>query len=132
MAHDFRCPERRQTFLLPSDMRDWLPEDDIVHLILDAVVLMDLAAFEVTHKLGGAGQAPFAPSMRTHSAKTAGQVAVLRLTAGLRDHVLARASTALACSSKSMVLGSKGAPTHRTISAWLSCFGSPIASRNSA
>src|SRR3954453_15031136 len=63
MAHDFRCPERRQTFLLPPDMRDWLPEDDIVHLILDAVALMDLSAFEATHKLGGAGQAPFAPSM---------------------------------------------------------------------
>jgi hypothetical protein len=45
--------------LLPPDMRDWLPEDDIVHLILDAVALMDLAAFEATHKLGGAGQAPF-------------------------------------------------------------------------
>ena len=63
MAHDFRCPERRQTFLLPPDMRDWVPEDDIVHLILDAVVLMDLSAFEAAHKLGGAGQAPFAPSM---------------------------------------------------------------------
>jgi len=63
MAHDFRCPERRQTFLLPPDMRDWLPEDDIVHLILDAVALMDLSAFETTHKLGGAGQAPFAPSL---------------------------------------------------------------------
>ena len=63
MAHDFRCPERRQSFLLPPDMRDWLPEDDIVHLILDAVALMDLATFEATHKLGGAGQAPFAPSM---------------------------------------------------------------------
>ena len=56
MAHDFRCPERRQTFLLPPDMRDWLPEDDIVHLILDAVSLMDLSAFEATHKLGGAGR----------------------------------------------------------------------------
>jgi len=42
---------------------DWLPEDDIVHLILDAVALMDLSAFEATHKLGGAGQAPFAPAM---------------------------------------------------------------------
>ena len=55
MAHDFRCPER-QTFLLPPDMRDWLPEDDIVHLILDAVALMDLSAFEAAHKLGGAGR----------------------------------------------------------------------------
>jgi transposase len=63
MAHDFRCPERRQSFLLPPDMLDWLPEDDIVHLILDAVSLMDLSAFEASHKLGGAGQAPFAPAM---------------------------------------------------------------------
>jgi transposase len=63
MAHDFRCPERRQAFLLPPDMRDWLPEDDIVHLILDAVSLMDLSAFAAAHKLGGAGQAPLAPSM---------------------------------------------------------------------
>ncbi len=63
MAHDFRSPERRQVFLLPPDMRDWLPGDDIVHLILDAVSLMDVSAFEAVHKLGGAGQAPFAPSM---------------------------------------------------------------------
>src|SRR5215218_9326750 len=63
MAHDFRCPERRQSFLLPPDMQDWLPEDDIVDLILDAVSLMDLSAFEATHKLGGAGQAPLAPAM---------------------------------------------------------------------
>ena len=42
-------------------MRDWLPEDDIVHLIVDAVSLMDLSEFEAAHRLGGAGQAPFAP-----------------------------------------------------------------------
>ena len=63
MARFFREPDRRQRYLLPPDMRDWLPEDDIVHLILDAVALMDLSAFETTHKLGGAGQAPFAPSI---------------------------------------------------------------------
>ena len=63
MAHDFRCPEYRQSFLLPPNMRDWLPEDDIVHLILDAVSLMDLSALGAAHKLGGAGQAPFAPAM---------------------------------------------------------------------
>jgi transposase len=44
-------------------MRDWLPDNDIVHLILDAVALMDLSAFETVHELGGAGQAPFAPSL---------------------------------------------------------------------
>jgi hypothetical protein len=42
MAQDVRRPERRQAFLLPPDMQDWLPQDDIVHLVLDAVSLMDL------------------------------------------------------------------------------------------
>jgi hypothetical protein len=31
MARDVRRPERRQAFLLPPDMQDWLPQDDIVH-----------------------------------------------------------------------------------------------------
>src|SRR5918997_823270 len=63
MARFFRTAERRQGFLLPVVMQDWLPEDDIVHLIVDAVSLMDLREFEAAHRLGGAGQAPFAPRM---------------------------------------------------------------------
>jgi transposase len=63
MAHFFRAPDRRQRFLLPVDMMDWLPEDDIVHLVVDAVGLMDLSAFEATCKVGGAGQPPFAPAV---------------------------------------------------------------------
>ena len=63
MARFFRAPERRQGFLLPVDMGDWLPGDDIVHPIVDAVSLMDLSEFEAGHKLGGAGQAPFAPRL---------------------------------------------------------------------
>ncbi|MFD0388620.1 transposase [Tistrella bauzanensis] len=63
MARDFRRPERRQGFLLPPDMQDWLPQDDIVHLVLDAVSLMDLSKYEAKHRVGGVGQAPFAPSM---------------------------------------------------------------------
>jgi hypothetical protein len=30
-------------------MQDWLPEDDIVHLVLDAVSLMDLSQDEEDH-----------------------------------------------------------------------------------
>jgi transposase len=44
-------------------MMDWLPEGDIVHLIVDAVAMMDLSAFEADYKLGRAGQAPFAPQV---------------------------------------------------------------------
>jgi transposase len=63
MAHHFREPERRQTLLLPADMMEWLPEDDIIHLIVEAVALMDLSKFEASYKLGRAGQAPFAPQV---------------------------------------------------------------------
>jgi transposase len=63
MAHHFREPERRQAFLLPADMMDWLPEGDIVHLIVDAVAMMNLGAFEADYRLGRAGQAPFAPQV---------------------------------------------------------------------
>lgn len=63
MAHFFRQPDRRQRFLLPVDMMDWLPEDDIVHLVVDAVGLMDLREFEAPCKVGHAGQPPFAPAV---------------------------------------------------------------------
>jgi transposase len=63
MAHHFRKAERRQKALLPADMMEWLPENDIVHLIVEAVELMDLSRFEVSSKLGRAGQAPFAPQV---------------------------------------------------------------------
>jgi hypothetical protein len=54
---------RRQAFLLPPDMQDWLPQDDIVPVLLDAVSLMDLSQDEEDHRVGGGGRAPFAPSM---------------------------------------------------------------------
>lgn len=47
----------------PPDMADWLPADDIVPLIIDAVSLLDLSGFEAQQRVGGAGQAPFAPSL---------------------------------------------------------------------
>jgi transposase len=63
MAQHFREPERRQQALLPADMMEWLPQDDIVHLIVEAVAMMDLSKFEAGYRLGGAGQAAFAPQM---------------------------------------------------------------------
>ena len=58
MAEPFREPERRQKALLPADMMDWLPQDDIVQLIVEAVAMTDLSKFEAGYKLGGAGKAP--------------------------------------------------------------------------
>jgi hypothetical protein len=58
MAHFFRAPDPRRRFLLPVDMTEWLPEVDIVHLMVDSVAPMGPSAFEATCEVGGAGQAP--------------------------------------------------------------------------
>ena len=63
MANFHREPDCRQRFLLPVDMADWVPDTDLVHLLLDAVKLMDLSAFEVHYRKRGAGAPPFAPWM---------------------------------------------------------------------
>lgn len=63
MANFFREPDRRQRYLLPVDMADWVPETDMVHLLLDVVALMDLSAFEKHYTKRGTGAPPFAPWM---------------------------------------------------------------------
>ena len=63
MAHYFTKPDRRQLHLLPVDMLEWVPDDDIVHLILDIVDGMDLGRFESRYKTSGTGKSPYAPSM---------------------------------------------------------------------
>ena len=63
MANFYREPDRRQRFLLPVDMADWVPDTDLVHLLLDAVGLMDLSTFEAHYRKRGSGAAPFAPRM---------------------------------------------------------------------
>jgi hypothetical protein len=54
---------RRQAVLLPPDMQDRPPQGDIVPVLLDAMSLMELSEDKEDHRVGGAGQAPFAPSM---------------------------------------------------------------------
>jgi hypothetical protein len=45
VPQNFLFPQRDQPLLLPVDMREWLPEDDLVYVVLDAVATLDLGAF---------------------------------------------------------------------------------------
>jgi len=45
VPQNFLYMQRNQQFLMPLDMRDWLPEDDLVFVVLDAVATLDLDAF---------------------------------------------------------------------------------------
>ena len=49
--------------LLPVDMREWLPEDDLVFVVLDAVATVDLGAFYARCQADGRGRAVPCPEM---------------------------------------------------------------------
>jgi transposase len=63
VAKDFRRPERDQGFLLPPDMREWLPQGHLVWFVIDAVDQLDLTGFARRAKIGAAGRAPLDPAM---------------------------------------------------------------------
>lgn len=47
---------RDQAFLLPPDLKAWLPEDDLAHFVIAAVDRVPLAAFVVPARTGGKPQ----------------------------------------------------------------------------
>jgi transposase len=64
MAKRYRPVERDQPFLLPPDMRDWLPADHPVHLVIRVVEQhLDTSAFHALRRAGGAGTAGYDPDM---------------------------------------------------------------------
>jgi transposase len=63
MGQNFLAADREQAFLLPPDVRDWLPEAHFAWFVLDAVAQMDLGAFYAAYRQDGHGRAAFEPSM---------------------------------------------------------------------
>ena len=63
MAKGYRRVDRDQPFLLPPDMRRWLPEGHPVWLVIEAVSLLDTSVLHARRKTGGAGAAGYDPDM---------------------------------------------------------------------
>jgi transposase len=101
MAARFVNLDRETPMFLPCDLREWVPEDHIVHFILDAVEQIPTAHFQVNER--GTGSPQFPPTMmlalliycyatgrfgsRTIEAATYSDVAVRYLCANLHpDH----------------------------------------------
>jgi transposase len=55
--------DRDQAFLLPPDMREWLPAGHAVWLVIEAVARLDTSAFHARRRTGGAGAAGYDPDM---------------------------------------------------------------------
>jgi transposase len=63
VSQNFLFPQRDQPLLLPVDMREWLPEDDLVYVVVDAVATLDLGEFRRQYRADGHGRAAFDPEM---------------------------------------------------------------------
>ena len=64
MAKRYRPVDRDQPFLFPPDMREWLPADHPVWLVIRVVEEhLDTSAFHARRRTGGAGTAGYDPDM---------------------------------------------------------------------
>jgi transposase len=63
MAYNFLACDRDQAFLLPADLRDWLPADHLAWFILDVVDQLDLHPFLKAYRADGHGRAAYQPRM---------------------------------------------------------------------
>ena len=61
VPQNFLFPQRDQPLLMPVDMREWLPEDDLVFVVLDAVATLDLGTFRRRYRADGHGRAASRP-----------------------------------------------------------------------
>jgi transposase len=63
VARNLRYAQRDQQMLLPTDMREWLSEDDLVWQVLDVVGELDLSVFLARYRVNGQGAAAYDPAM---------------------------------------------------------------------
>src|SRR5882757_9757696 len=61
MSARFVDVDRNTPMLLPQDLRDWVPADDLVHFLVDALPLLDLSAARINHR--GTGSEQYPPGM---------------------------------------------------------------------
>src|ERR671911_784069 len=63
MGQRFVACDREQSFLMPPDVREWLPEDHLAWFVIDAVAEMDLDEFYAEYRADGHGRPAYEPSM---------------------------------------------------------------------
>ena len=63
MAYNFLACDRDQAFLLPPDVREWLPADHLAWFVLDVTDQLDLGPFLAAYRADGHGRAAYDPKM---------------------------------------------------------------------
>ena len=117
MAKRYRPVVRDQAFLFPPDMRDWLPRDHQVWLVIRAVERMDTSAFHARRRLGGAGTAGYDPGM----------LATLLVWAYLQGVASSRRMEALCGQDVAFrIICGGNLPDHSTIARFRGDFAGPV------
>jgi hypothetical protein len=63
MARSYLPVDRSQPFLLPPDVREWLPEGHLAWFVLDVVDRVDTAVLHARRRLGGVGRRGYDPDV---------------------------------------------------------------------
>src|SRR4051812_16357037 len=63
MGQRFVACDREQSFLMPPDVREWLPSRHLAWFVIDAVAEMDLDAFYAAYRVDGRCRPPYDPAM---------------------------------------------------------------------
>jgi transposase len=63
MGQSFIACDREQSFLMPPDVREWLPEGHLAWFVIDAVAEMDLDAFYAAYRQDGRSRPAYDPAM---------------------------------------------------------------------
>ena len=63
MGYNFLPWDHHQPYLLPPDLREWLPADHEVWALLEAAGLLDFSAFFARRRADGWGRAAYHPAM---------------------------------------------------------------------
>jgi transposase len=63
MAGWYRGGDRRQRFLLPPDVGEWLPEGHFAWLVIEVIAAVDTSVFHARSRRGGRGRAGFDPDV---------------------------------------------------------------------
>ncbi len=106
MPTTFRPYAPDQDLLLPTSLREWLPEDHLAYFISDAVDALDLSAFYSRYEGDGRRRAPFEPLMMVKIlvyAYATGVFSSRKMAQKLKEDVAFR------------VLGANNFPAHRTL-----------------
>src|SRR5215216_1787055 len=63
MGQRFVACDREQSFLMPPDVREWLPPRHLAWFVIDAVAEMNLEAFYAAYRVDGRSRPPYDPAM---------------------------------------------------------------------